>query len=556
MIGRLSRSAGCHLVAFLKRDLWKFVAAYVLLLGVLAYLGRWTPDYLEGRDLWHFLFSRMVAAFVMLGVFASFVRLFPAAVMLGATFLLVGTVSAIKRESTGEPFQVSDLFLTGQAPALLGYVGIGSWLAGASIFPAFYYSARNLRFRLWSLPLLACCVALLSTYRLEPMVKWIHDNSYWIGVENLTFSQAESERMNGLATHLYFSTAGLRLKTYSKQEVDAALQGLDADPVPALRAAPRPDVFIVLGEAWWRDPTDAQSPIDKLVKAGFSEGTAISPVYGGTTPNAEFEVLTAVPVKSFMSGIIPYQHYLEYFTDQVRSLPRLLAGAGYTSHAYHNFERHYWLRDDIYPRFGFASFDSMESMAITKLDNGWPKDTGLYAKAAERLDGTAPQFHFLVTVQTHGPYAEDKAKDVIGGERHPGITDYHDRLSGAVDALIDFNAKLAARGKPYVIFVFGDHLPGIRLHQWKMGWKDADDARLHLVPFLTISNSEDAKTLRNRLDMRPLTCVAPVMLDWLRLGVDDRYMRHMVKSCDAGSSHVAIPDEAVIQNQLFATKAD
>ena len=76
------------------------------------------------------MFSRMVAAFVMLGVFASFVRLFPAAVMLGATFLLVGTVSAIKRESTGEPFQVSDLFLTGQAPALLGYVGIGSWLAG------------------------------------------------------------------------------------------------------------------------------------------------------------------------------------------------------------------------------------------------------------------------------------------------------------------------------------------------------------------------------------------------------------------------------------------
>ena len=51
MIGRLSRSAGCHLVAFLKRDLWKFAAAYVLLLGVLAYLGRWTPDYLEGRDL-------------------------------------------------------------------------------------------------------------------------------------------------------------------------------------------------------------------------------------------------------------------------------------------------------------------------------------------------------------------------------------------------------------------------------------------------------------------------------------------------------------------------
>ncbi len=225
---------------------------------------------------------------------------------------------------------------------------------------------------------------------------------------------------------------------------------------------------------------------------------------------------------------------------------------GYTARAYHNFEPRFWLRDQVYPLLGFDSFDSQDSMKLTVQPNNWPNDDGLFARVAERLEDASPQFHFIVTVQTHGPYKEDKAIDIIDGERHPGISDYRARLGGAVDDLIAFNARLAARRKPYAIFVFGDHLPGTRTHQWRMGWKDERDPRLHQVPFLTISNSEDAQDLRDRLHMRPLTCVSPVMLDWLRLGVTDRYMRHMAKACEDGSAGTAVPSEAVIQNQLFA----
>ena len=542
--------------AYGKHDLWKFVAAYLLLLGVIGYLGRWTPEYLEGRDLWHFMVSRMVVALVMLGVIASFIRLVPAAVLLGATFLLVGTVSAIKREATGEPIQVSDLFLTNQGHALIGYVSWKNWLIGALIIPALYYSVRNLRIRLWSLPLATCCIALLSSYRLEAVANWVHDNSYWIGIENLTFNQAESERMNGLATHIYFSMAGLRLKTFSDEEVQAAMQALDTGTSVLPRSSPPPDIFIVLGEAWWRDPSDPHSPLDKLTAADFAEGTAVSPVYGGTTPNAEFEVLTAVPAKSFMSGIIPYQHYVKYFTDQTRSLPRLLSGVGYTSRAYHNFEHRFWLRDQIYPRFGFASFDSMETMSLTKQKNGWPTDEGLYAKVSEGLVSDTPQLHFIVTVQTHGPYAENKSRDIINDQLHPGISDYHDRLADAADALIAFNAKLKARGKPYVLYIFGDHLPGVRLHQWKMGWTSESDPRLRQVPFFVVSNSDNAAHLRDDLNMRPLFCVAPRLIHWLQLPIDDRYMRHMSRTCESDKANGYIPPEAVIQNRLFAPPPD
>ena len=183
-------SIGWGIVTFFRTTFWKLLIAYVVLFAVIAFLGRWTPEYLTGRDLWHFTLTRMVVPMVMLGVVAAFIRIIPAALLLGAALLFIGTISAIKREATGEPFQVSDLFLAGQSTHLLGYVGWDKWLMGAAIVPASIYGFTSLRFRRWSIPLFVICVALLSTYRIESVVKLIHKHSYWIGVENLTFSQA------------------------------------------------------------------------------------------------------------------------------------------------------------------------------------------------------------------------------------------------------------------------------------------------------------------------------------------------------------------------------
>ncbi len=419
--------------------------AYLLILCVHAYLGSWTPDYLKGRDLWHFWASRMVVPMVMLGVFTAFARLVPSALLLTAGFLFIGTLSAIKRESTGEPFQVSDLFLTGQGMHLLHYVTWDRWLIGALVVPAFVFYLWRLRFRWWSVPLALLCVGLLSTYRIEAVSKWIHANSYRIGVENLTFSQAESERMNGLGTHLYFSTAGLRLKTYAEWEVRQALDALyKPSPVPSTIGGQAPDLYIILGEAWWRDPNDPASPLDQLKAAGFRETTAVSPVYGGTTPNAEFEVLTGVPIKTFQSGIIPFQHYVAYFTDKSRALPRLLSQQGYATAAYHNFTRRFWLRDQVYPLFGFRRFVSMEDMSLVIQKNDWPTDEGLYRYVLDSIGGEAPQLHYIVTVQTHGPFEKHEAD----AEGHSGVHDYRARLDSAAQSLAAFKAELDARGGP------------------------------------------------------------------------------------------------------------
>ena len=531
------------------RLLLQLLAVYLLLLAIHAYLGWWSPEYLQGRSLWHFWFTRMIVPMVMFGFFLAFARPLAAGAMVGAALLFVGTLSAIKKDSTGEPFQISDLFLAGQSVHLLHYVQWYHWLLGALIVPATIWYVRSLRFRRWSLPLALVCVALLSTYRIQWVANWIHDNSWWIGVENLTFSQAESERMNGLGTHLYFSMAGLRLKTYTEAEVKQAIAALQA-PKPAAPVAtgPAPDVYLILGEAWWHDPDDRDSPLNQLKQVGFTESMAVSPVYGGTTPNSEFEVLTGIPIKTFQDGIIPYQHYVQYITDSARSLPRILTEKGYVATAYHNFTRRFWLRDQIYPKLGFADFVSMDQMTLTIQPNDWPTDEGLYKAVLDRVGGTKPQFHFIVTVQTHGPYEAD-ARDAKG---HEGVTDYRTRLDGAVKSLVAFKKELDARGRPYALVLFGDHLPGLRMHQLHNGMKSEQDPRLHQVPVLIASNTDDPRQLAEAIHGRPLYCLSPLVLDWIGAPVDERYLNYLDASCRSEEDPKLRPAEAVIQNQLFA----
>jgi hypothetical protein len=84
--------------------LLQLLIIYLGLLAIHACLGWWSPDYLHGRSLWHFWFSRMIVPMVMLGVFAAFARLLPAGAMLGAALLFVGTLSSIKKASPASPF--------------------------------------------------------------------------------------------------------------------------------------------------------------------------------------------------------------------------------------------------------------------------------------------------------------------------------------------------------------------------------------------------------------------------------------------------------------------
>ena len=192
------------------RVLFHLAVAYLLILAVHAFLGQWTPEYLQGRDLWHFWFSRMIVPMVMLGVLASVaphssVRHHAGG---GAAFRR----HAFRRSSASRRASPSRSAISSSRASrvhLFQYVQWYHWLIGAAILPAtaFYLTQP-------ALPLVEPAAgAGLRGASLDLSLRvgrrnGSTTNSWWIGVENLTFSQAESERMNGLAHALVFLDRG------------------------------------------------------------------------------------------------------------------------------------------------------------------------------------------------------------------------------------------------------------------------------------------------------------------------------------------------------------
>jgi hypothetical protein len=164
------------------------------------------------------------------------------------------------------------------------------------------------------------------------------------------------------------------------------------------------------------------------------------------------------------------------------------------------------------------------------------------------VGGDKPQFHFIVTVETHGPYV----KDAADAEGHNGVTDYRRRLGNAILSLAAFKQELDARGRPYMLVVFGDHLPGLRRHQWKNGMTSETDPRLRQVPVLVAGNTGDVPGFARHIANRPLYCMAPLLLDAIGQPTADRYMNHAGETCRQSETPMLRPADAVIQNQLFS----
>jgi hypothetical protein len=101
--------------------------------------------------------------------------------------------------------------------------------------------------------------------------------------------------------------------------------------------------------------------------------------------------------------------------------------------------------------------------------------------------------------------------------------------------------------------VFGDHLPGLRLHQWKNGMKSETDPRLRQVPVMVAGNAGDVGGFAKNIASRPLYCMPPLLLDAIGQPSADRYMNHASEKCRQSATPMLKPAEAVIQNQLFSS---
>lgn len=189
-------------------------------------------------------------------------------------------------------------------------------------------------------------------------------------------------------------------------------------------------------------------------------GYALASVFGGNTPNSEYEFLTGHSQAWNPLGTISYQNDVR---DGDYSLVKVLHDQGYNCTAMHPFTASGWKRPTVYPAFGFDTALFKDDFNKKNIFRHFISDEEMFNKIItlfENKDDT-PQFYYGVTIQNHGKYKyegfEHTVKQVGYDKGSKQVDQYLTLIHETDRAVEQFINYFSEVEEPVVIVFFGDH---------------------------------------------------------------------------------------------------
>lgn len=219
--------------------------------------------------------------------------------------------------------------------------------------------------------------------------------------------------------------------------------------------------FRVLNQVNTNQPV---TPFMDSLSENCIHGYALSSIYGGGTPNSEFEFLTSHSMAFLPEGSTPYQQYIN---DEIYTLGWLLRSHGYTSFATHPYIKTGWSRNTVYPYLGFEDFTFQEDYPNESLVRSYISDQEMFEYVVDKLhaSGSEPLFCFGITMQNHGGYTYEgdnytKTISLEGYSReYPDVEQYLSLARETDKALAYLLTELQSYPEKTVVLFYGDHFP-------------------------------------------------------------------------------------------------
>jgi len=263
------------------------------------------------------------------------------------------------------------------------------------------------------------------------------------------------------------------------------------------RAKSRRNVHLIILESFF-DPTllskirFSRNPMhpNLLRHIGTKPTLSESPVFGGRSAQAEFEILCGIPAFSEYSDI-----EFSIFGGKINhSLPAILSQAGYITIATNSYRPDFFNSDVSYKGLGFQEayfpkeYSSLRTTYFSHGDVGDEKfmfDGDLlkqnldYFSARKKTSKNAPIFNYVVSNYGHFPFTLDynkrpKVIDVVMSpefDKGP-IERIANQFYYRSKALGDFLDELTKMDPEAVVVVVGDHLPTLEpVDKIKYGYK-------------------------------------------------------------------------------------
>jgi len=324
------------------------------------------------------------------------------------------------------------------------------------------------KLRSWiSLSLIGLCTVVLLNWPGQITAALDRQFGDWI------WNQPGNYRERGLVIHLIQEAARNISRAYDvpdSKSVAHALAALKKDdrPVPATSAGfDKRNVHLLLLESFW-DPMLLQGvefsedPLGKEFRelwAQTGNATTLSPVFGGYTANAEFEILCGFPVT------VDTVFFEGWVRQDAPCLPAHLRSQGYSTFVSHPNSPAFWNRVNVYRRIGFDTYWALPDFEQDDMNRNFLGDSSLYRQMLEKLDtrltGEAPVFDYIVTIFGHldYPFNSSRPKVISVSGDNKMLEDYANQMYYKSRELMTFLAQLRQRDPDSLIVMFGDHLP-------------------------------------------------------------------------------------------------
>ena len=263
-----------------------------------------------------------------------------------------------------------------------------------------------------------------------------------------------------------------------------------------------PNIIVIMNESYSDfcvlDPSFCSEhnilPFYHSLQEDTIKGYALTSVYGGKTPNAEFEFLTGNTMAFLPEGSIPYQQFIQ---QGQYSIVSILNSYGYSCMATHPYSASGWNRPSVYDKLGFQDTSFIDDYKQDKLLREYVSDQEMYEYIIQQYENRNkgnPWFLFGVTMQNHGGYDFDFKSTVSlpnisnpEAEQYLSVLKYSDQ---SLEFLINYFRNEA---DDVVIVMFGDHYPGLADEVYSSIYGDdflSLDAKMNLykIPFIIWAN--------------------------------------------------------------------
>ena len=335
--------------------------------------------------------------------------------------------------------------------------------------------------------------------------------------------------------------------------------------IPTVQSdADKPNIIVIMNESFSEmavhrnfATSEDYIPYLRTILASTISGYVHSSVYGGRTPNSEWEFLTNNSMAFFSYANVPYQQFIR---SNSYSLVSTLKALGYTATSIHPWYSTGYRRNYVYQLFGFDSSEFVEDMDDLEYIRTYPSDLSTYKhliKRYEEKDDSKPFFNFTITMQNHSGYdipGMDSEIFLTEIENCPRVEQYLTLLKKSDEALQYLINYFSNEDEKTIILFFGDHQPPyIEDEFWNYINEGKDDNSLadaekgYLTPYFIWANYD-----------LPDYDIPDISLNYLSILLLDvaglkttpymNYLRHMQKQIPVITGHGYMTSDGTYHN--------